>query len=111
MGRGSYLSRGERGELILHLVIGNFHVSQQPLSMIVGTVKPCYYGHHWDKKRCPYYRVSLLSRLILREVYGVGPRKLSVIMSVCIKWVSVMWGFTVSKLPTTCTTNTVISSK
>ena len=53
------------------------------------TVKPRYNGHRWDQKKCPYYRVSLLSGLILRKMYGTGPRKLSVIASVRIKRVSV----------------------
>ena len=59
------------------------------------TVKPRYCGHLWDQTKCPYYRASLSSGLILRKMYGVGPRKLSVITSVRIKRVSVKRGFTV----------------
>ena len=42
-----------------------------------------YYGHRWDHKKCPYYRMSLF---IKRETggggggYDAGPRKLSVII-------------------------------
>ena len=58
-------------------------------ALLSHTVKPHHYGHRWD------YRVSLLSGLILRKMYGAGPRKQPVITSVCIKRVSVKWGFTV----------------
>ena len=35
-GRGGYFSRGQRGEFTLRKRVGNFHLSQQLLSMIVG---------------------------------------------------------------------------
>jgi len=35
-GRGGYHSRGGRGEFTPRKKVGNFHVSQQLLSMIVG---------------------------------------------------------------------------
>ena len=54
-----------------------------------GAFKRRYYGHRWDQKKRPYYRVSLLSELIIRKLYGVGPRKLSIITSVRNKRVSV----------------------
>ena len=57
------------------------------------TVKHRYYGHLWDQKQCLYYSVSLLKGLILRKMYGAGPRKLSIVTSVRIKR-----GFTVLHL-------------
>ena len=60
------------------------------------TVKPRYYGHRWDKKKCLCYGVPLkLTGLILKKMYGAGPRKLSVIVSVRIKRVFVERGVTV----------------
>ena len=41
----------------------------------VNTVKPRYYGHHRDQKRCPYYGLSLLSGLIFKENIWVGTKK------------------------------------
>lgn len=57
-----------------------------------------YYGHRWDQNKCPCYRVSSSSGLILRNIYGVGPRKLTVNRDVRVKQVSVKRGSTVYRV-------------
>lgn len=62
------------------------------------SVESRYYGHRWDQNKCPCYRVSSLSGLILRNIYGVGPRKLTVNRDVRVKQVSVKRGSTVYRV-------------
>lgn len=46
------------------------------------------------------FTVPLLSGLVLRRMYGAGPRKVSVIMGVHIRQVFIKQGFTVTKAKT-----------
>ena len=52
----------------------------------------------------------LIKRVNFKGSVWSGTKKTVVIKSVCIKWVSVKRGFTVSTLPTTCTINTVVNN-
>ena len=74
--------------LLSYTIVPFFYYSQ---TLLLQTVRHC-----WDQKKCPYYRVPLSRRLLLRKIYQMGPRKLSVITGVVrIKRVSVKWGSTV----------------